>query len=108
MKPQGLYHVPGSILANDRKLIAGFGIQRHDWQDELSSEELLFAAQVMPYLQRALQLQIKLDSIAAERNTMLALLDRLDIGVISLARPERSCTATPRRMPSFRARMGSS
>lgn len=84
LRPQGLYHVLGSILMNDRELIAAFGIQRYSRQDEFSCEELKFAAQIMPHLQRALQLQIRLDSIAAERNSMFGMLDRLEIGVIIL------------------------
>jgi len=84
LRPQGLRHVLGSILAHEPSLLSGFGIQRGRTQTSFDATDRAVLGEITPHLQRALRLHLKLGELAADRDILLGLLEQMTFGVVLL------------------------
>lgn len=82
----GIHHMLGAVFPVSRGVMGVLGIHRPRGAGAYTDEERRRAAIVLPHLQRALQIGQRFAVLAQQRSAALQALDRLDTGVLVVAR----------------------
>jgi DNA-binding CsgD family transcriptional regulator len=85
-RPRGLYHGLGMCVINDQTHLAIIGINRPRVRGEFTHQELAELRQLLPHLQRALQVFLRLAATEAHKRAHEAAWDLLGCGVLLLDR----------------------
>jgi DNA-binding CsgD family transcriptional regulator/PAS domain-containing protein len=81
----GIFHLAGTVVSMDGGWHAALGIHRPRDGQDFSVDEAMRLERLLPHLQRALEVQRRLDEVEQLNRSVHAALDRLSVGVIVLA-----------------------
>jgi DNA-binding CsgD family transcriptional regulator/PAS domain-containing protein len=84
LKPQGLLHGLNMLLVRQPTGAAVLGLVRAPRQGLYTQEELALLRRLAPHLSRALQIDLRLASTQAQRDSLAALLDHLTTATVLL------------------------
>lgn len=89
LRPQDIAHSAAAVIEHDRRRTSMLTIQRSRRVGALSTDGLALLAQLLPHVQRAVQLQRRLGHARREHEALVETADRMPWGVLFLARDRR-------------------
>lgn len=84
LRHHGVFYSAGALLARERQGVANFGVLRPRELGPYEEDELERIRALVPHLRRAVQITHELAGRDMERQTMLAMLERIPTGVLLL------------------------
>jgi DNA-binding CsgD family transcriptional regulator len=82
VRPQGLYSVLVANLLRQERTVGVTIISRSRQEEEFREADLDLLSIILPHLQRAVQVQLRLDAARVEQNIAMDALDRLPHGIL--------------------------
>ncbi|MRX11519.1 hypothetical protein GJ697_27205 [Pseudoduganella sp. FT25W] len=80
--PNGIRHVLSGVVSMQGSTLSFFGFQRHLGQPPFSPTETAVLQRLIPHFAKADQVAAKVSTVSAARRIAMAVLDRLDYGIV--------------------------
>ncbi len=82
MIPNGIRYVLSGVVSKQGSMVSFFGFQRHVSQPPFSHIETDFVQRLIPHFAKADQIAAKVSTVSDARRLAMAVLDRMDYGII--------------------------